>query len=81
MEEEYVKCYTLKSEKECKIIIFLDKISYEVYLVHYMFIVGPVSLIGVSNNLFFDSVIVLIVSFLVAFALKKISSFIVDKTA
>lgn len=65
--------------RENKIIIFLDGISYEIYLVHYMFIVGPICLIGITGNLFMDSIIVILFTLVGAFLLAKASAFVTDK--
>lgn len=52
---------------------FFDFISYEVYLVHYMFIVGPVSLVGLTSSKIIDSIIIILISILLATILHKIS--------
>lgn len=41
----------------------LDSISYEVFLTHYAFIVGPFKLIGLFDNLIFESILIIVCSF------------------
>ena len=55
---------------------WIDKISFEIYLVHYMFIVGPVSLIHITNYFILNIVVVLMVTLLIAYILNKISGYI-----
>lgn len=51
----------------------LDNISYEIYLVHYMFIVGPVSLMAITRIWVVNSILIIIVSVVSAVALNWIS--------
>lgn len=51
-----------RQKKLGKGLTFLDNVSYEIYLVHYMFIVGPVSLMGSTGNFVLDAGIVIVVS-------------------
>ena len=64
--------------KENKLITFIDSISYEIYLVHYMFIIGPVFVIGVNgnltHNLLIDSVVILFFILISATILKKVAN-------
>lgn len=53
---------------------FICKISFEIYLCHYMFIVGPVSLMGETGNWLLDSIWVVFVSVVVAWGVKKVHS-------
>lgn len=46
----YLVFYFTRSWKPNKIIDFIGKISFEIYLYHYMFCVGPIRLFGVINN-------------------------------
>ena len=60
--------------KECKsgkFVKFLCSISFEIYLVHYMFIVGPVSLMGVFNSYVLNCILVVFVSVVVAYVLHS----------
>ena len=55
-----------------------DAISYEIYLVHYMFIGGPVSLLF-TNSTIINCIIVIISSYIIALILNKICKFITFK--
>ena len=55
-----------------------DAISYEIYLVHYMFISGPVSLLF-TNSTIINCIIVIISSYIIALILNKICKFITFK--
>lgn len=65
----------LKGNKFFNIIKSFDFISYEIYLVHYMFICGPVSVLFTNYSLI-NCFIVLVFSFISAFILNKICSLI-----
>ena len=58
--------------KENKIINFLDSISFEIYLVHYMYVVGPLRLMGLTNSFIVNTIITLVISIGTAIGLKKI---------
>ena len=67
------------NKKPNQIVKFIDQYSYEIYLVHYMFIVGPISLMNVTSNWFINSMIVIMTSILISAVLKystKIFSYI-----
>lgn len=59
-----------------KFINHFDSISYEIYLVHYMFIVGPIGLMGVTNSVLINSLIVILCTYLVARFLHRVSEII-----
>ena len=54
-----------------KIISFLDRYSYEIYLSHYMFILGPLSLLHLSGITALNISIAITSGLLLAFVLKK----------
>ena len=56
-----------------KIIDFFDDISYYVFITHYSFIVGPVSLLNITNNYYINVLIIIVVSFVTAKILKIIT--------
>lgn len=56
----------------------LDNISYEIYLVHYMFIGGPVSVLF-TNNILINFCLVILFTLLVAFILNRLCSIIQNK--
>lgn len=60
------------------IIKFFDDVSYEIYLVHYMFIVGPVSIIGLTNSRILVNCIVVVFSIGVAMIIHNICAYILN---
>ena len=60
------------------IVKFFDDISYEIYLVHYMFIVGPVSIIGFTNSIILDNCIVVLFSIGLAMIIHNICAYILN---
>lgn len=65
--------FVFKKRKPGKICNWLNKISFEIYLCHYMFVVGPVSLIHVTPNLVINMIIVTVVSLMTAEVLYRVS--------
>lgn len=60
-----------------KFIRILDLISYDVYITHYIFCVGPVSIIGfVTSSYVLDTVIFFILTFASSFLLFKLTKLI-----
>lgn len=57
---------------------WINKISFEVYLCHYMFVVGPVSLIHITPSLPINMLIITAVSFAMAWILNRISGMIAN---
>lgn len=68
----YIFIYMCRNIKENKIINFLDSISFEIYLVHYMYVVGPLRLMGLTNSFIVNTIIILVISIVTAIGLKKI---------
>jgi len=78
----FIGFYILKQLKQNKlfsIVKLFDSISYEVYLVHYMFIVGPISVLF-TNSQILNCFIVILFSFILAWILNKICMFISAST-
>lgn len=65
--------------KKSKIILYFDNLSFYIYIVHIMFIIGPIKLMRFTNNFFIDSIMVLIASYISSVILKKICDFIYEK--
>lgn len=63
--------------KSGKIVNWFDDISYFVYITHYMFMVGPLRTMRLTENLFVNVVITLTVSFVTAAILRMIYRFVV----
>lgn len=55
-----------------KIIIYLDGISFEIYIVHYMFCVGPFRVMSITESFVVNSIIVMMLSYICALVLRKI---------
>ena len=68
----YIFIYMYRNIKKNKVINFLDSISFEIYLVHYMYVVGPLRVMGLTNSFIVNTIITLIISILTAIGLKKI---------
>ena len=58
--------------KENKFIRHMDKISFYFYIVHYMYLIGPVRVMGITNSFVINSVIAIIISYLSSNVLIKI---------
>ena len=58
---------------------WLDDISYFVYLTHYIFMVGPVRTMGMTENLVINTVVTVFLTFLSAVILQKLYLFIVKR--
>lgn len=74
----YLFAFIFKNIKPWKIVTWFSDISFEVYLYHYMFVVGPVSLFGITSNWVVDCIIVTAVTIIIA----KIANFgteLIDK--
>ena len=68
----------LKNEFINKIISHFDHISYEIYLVHYMLIGGPLSVLFTNNHIV-NCFIVLICTYILALILNKVSNIVNNK--
>lgn len=67
------------SNKKSKIILYFDNLSFYIYIVHIMFMTGPIRLMGLTNSFFINSMIVLMASYISAIILNKICNFIYNK--
>lgn len=56
-----------------KIIKYIDNISFYFYITHYMFLVGPVRVMNLTNNFILNSIIAIFISYILAVLLMKIS--------
>lgn len=59
-----------------KVLDFTDKYSYEIYLVHQFFILGPLSLMAFSDYLVVNLLLIVFVTVLLGILVKKISDLI-----
>jgi peptidoglycan/LPS O-acetylase OafA/YrhL len=72
----YVLFYYKKTES--RTVSFLSHISYDVYIIHYMFIVGPFVLIGKTYSLVTDIFLFVILTLFSAVLLNLISFYVVN---
>lgn len=72
----YIFAYLGNKIKANSVIKYIDSISFEVYLVHYMYMVGPVRLMRLTNSFILNTIITIIASVITAILLKKISKVI-----
>ena len=68
----YIFIYMSRNVKENKVINFFDSISFEIYLVHYMYVVGPLRVVELTNSFISNTIITLVISILTSIVLKKI---------
>lgn len=62
--------------KENKIIKHIDKVSFYFYIVHYMYLIGPVRVMESTNSFLVNSIIAIFISYLSALILMKICDYI-----
>lgn len=67
-----VICAFENSLKKSALLEFLDNISYYIYISHYVFMVGPVRLMGCSN-IFFSIIVTIVASLITAIYLQKVT--------
>lgn len=60
-----------KNQTPLRAILFLDGISFEIYLWHYMFTVGPIRLFGMTGNWVFDCIVVTVITVIIAFVANR----------
>lgn len=63
----------IKNDYFIKVISHFDSISYEIYIVHYMFIVGPISVMHKSSSFIIDTILVLVITYIFARILNILS--------
>lgn len=62
--------------KEFNKLNFISKYSYEIYLVHQIIIIGPLSILFLSNYLILNLIIIFTITIIVAFLIHKASLYI-----
>lgn len=72
----YIFIYLGRKFKSNKFINYIDSISFDIYLVHYMYMVGPLRTMGVTSNFIFNTIITLVISFITAILLNITCKFI-----
>lgn len=77
----YTFCYLeqLRILKEVAVLKKINGISYEVFLVHFIFIDGPIKIIGCFNNLLLESVIIILLSLIAGNILALVSNLLTNR--
>ena len=75
----YIFAYLFENIKPTKIVEFISNISFEIYLVHFMFCVGPVRVFGLTLNWITDCIVIVLISISMGFVLNTISGWIAGK--
>lgn len=69
----YIVAYLTQEKPMGLIMRFVSSISFEVYLYHYMFCVGPVRLFSLTENWLVECCLVTIISIVISCSMKKVS--------
>lgn len=75
----YIIAYIFKNRKANRLILWISGISFEIYLYHYMFTVGPIKLFGISGNWIIDCIVVTVVVLIISMVMNKCSTLIIRK--
>ena len=75
----YLFAVAFQNIKPPKWVSFIGEISFEVYLVHYMFCVGPVKLFGMTPYWVLNCMLVTVISVALAMIIHRISCFVSKK--
>ena len=75
----YIIAYIFKNRKANQIVLWISSISFEMYLYHYMFTVGPIKLFGISGNWIIDCIVVTIVVVIISMIMSRWSALIIRK--
>lgn len=75
----YIIAYIFKNRKANRFVLWISGISFEIYLYHYMFTVGPIKLFGISGNWIIDCIVVTVVVLIISMVMNKCSTLIIRK--
>ena len=75
----YILASITRLWKAGKTIRFFSDISFEVYLYHYMFCVGPIRLFGLTDSWIMDSIVIIIITIAISFLMNNIAKLIIKK--
>ena len=64
-----------------KVVSFIASVSFEIYLYHYMFCVGPVRLFSLTNNWVVNCIIVTVLTVCIAIIMNIASRRIIKKVS
>ena len=67
-----------KEIKESRILEYSDKYSYEIYLVHQLFILSPLTLLTTTNNSIINVSLTILVIFLSGYFLNKLQNMLLS---
>lgn len=71
--------FLFHDKKPIKLVTFISNISFEIYLIHYMFCVGPARLFDLTPYWALNCLIVLGITIIIAFIINKTSNSIIKK--
>ena len=69
----YIAAFLFKSRSANRLTLWISKISFEIYLYHYMFTVGPIRLFGLTSSWAIDSILITIIVLLISAIMNKFS--------
>lgn len=72
----YIIACIFKNRKANQLVLWISGISFEMYLYHYMFTIGPIKLFGISGNWIIDCVIVTVVVVIMSIIMNKCATLI-----
>ncbi len=75
----FIFAFLFQHVKPFRAVEFVSEISFEVYLAHYMFCVGPIRLFGLTPNWILNCLIVTCISVIIGFLIHKASNWIIKK--
>lgn len=75
----YIIAYIFKNRKANQLVLWISSISFEMYLYHYMFTVGPIKLFGISGDWIIDCIFVTIVVVIISMKINRCSALIIRK--
>lgn len=64
-----------------KIVDRIGKISFEIYLYHYMLVVGPISLMKITGSWGINSVLVVVVTIIIAGVMERVGEMVMGRVA
>ena len=75
----YIIAYIFKNRKANQLVLWISGISFEMYLYHYMFTVGPIKLFGVTGSWIIDCIVVTIVVVITSMIMNRCSALMIRK--
>lgn len=74
-----IVAYVFRNKKASRVVTWISSISFEIYLYHYMFCVGPVRLFGLTSNWLVNCLAVTVVTVCIAFVMNRVAKMIAEK--